>query len=138
MVTYDFCKGTKLDCESLFPPTNIYINNLLLNKTMNVRRQDIKTDHDYSSGSLLQCSLTQHDNPHIGCRSEYKYQGSSNMCCPNHNGNLNVPADLHSYHCSDIHSIHRAATFPTFSPLAPTYTKINPTPTDSLKASDVF
>ena len=104
---------------------------------MDLTLRECENNKDLASGHFLQSSCVCPPVGNRGCMSEHKYPGSFKVA-PNLNGYMKTATDMYSYPSEDIQSLHRAATFPTFSPLAPAFTNINKTTTSSLKASDIF
>jgi len=137
MVMYTWFKETKhVECKFSSTPSTIYHKyGFLSDRVMDFRVRECETNKDHALGHFLQSSCVCQCIAHRGCMSEHKYPGSLKVS-PNVNGHLKNTTDMYSYHGEDIQSLHRAATFPTFSPLAPAFTNINQTTTSSLKASD--
>ena len=107
---------------------------VMSHNVMDTRAREFETNKDVTSGYPKQspcvCQAAAHS-----CTPNYFHPGSFKLS-PNLNGDLKAPSDMYSGPSGDIHSFHRAATFPTFSPLAPTFTNINQTTNSSLQASD--
>ena len=139
MVMYTWFKEIKqVECKfSATPNTRYNKYGFLSDKVMAVRVREGEPKKDHASAHFLQssCVCQCHSVAHRGCMSEYKYPSSLKVS-PNLNGHLQTATDMYSYSGEHIQSLHRAATFPTFSPLAPAFTNINQTTNSSSKASD--
>ena len=102
---------------------------------MNVRECDSRANANslYTSVPLRQSSDKYQATSVTCCQPEYTYQNSLNYYNSSLSGHSGTITEAQPNPCADI---QRGATYPTFSPLAPTFTTINQTPNNLLKASD--
>ena len=87
---------------------------------MNVRGCGHIANTQYTSAPVCQSSYVYQAASVTDCRSTNKYQSSLNNSNSILNGHSGI-TEMQPSRCSDI---QRGATYPTFSPLAQTYTTI--------------